>query len=686
MEASDCVFKGAKPCKAIRYDAEDIPNKDYDLVYVDPPYLTRTGDNETSDYRRSYHLLEGLCNYEFWDKLIDYQTPNLRMKPTTNDWAEPEKNSKAFDVLFEKFRRSIMVVSYKKFGTPSIDTLLRMFKRHGRKVRSRSRHYVYALNHQNGSAELNREVLLIARNKELAMTESFTSQITVDKTIVSLLSKFTYERSFPYAVRELISNAYDADATEARIEIDLGKDRVTIHDNGTGMTREEFDFYLRIAGQRRGKRETQKFGRKRIGQFGVGFLAILPFCESLQITSTTENSEESFTADIPAWKFFRHDGKAIDVGEIEVTGEITRSAKTKTQHFTQINLVKLSDIAKRYFRQRALSDQKDRISSQPAMQRLKWEIQEDLPLSFAESSPLYSVLPYAEPIGMDVYFQNSKLYRNSAEGEVIDSGNLTIAGAKLRYAIVTPWKAVKPFELRGLKIRLNNVGIGPRQVFGVELGRKYSRLHWLSGEVQILGGLDSALTLSRDAFVATPEYEAVSEKLGSILRKWADYVETVDVAARDMTKQIRGGKQVAVASKRDVLDRNIRTLVDRGFAVRKVEKESNSQPVHVDRAKKEITVYEQHPDLEDTISIGGRKRRIVYVNSPSRISYENACRLNDKGELEIETQYPLFRSKRYGDIFKRIYIINVLAREKSSTPKEMYKFVLAQIDKEFRSF
>jgi adenine-specific DNA-methyltransferase len=162
MEASGAVFKGKRPCKAIRFDARDIPSSDYDLVYIDPPYLTRSGDNETSDYRRSYHFLEGLCNYDAWDELIDYRTPNLRMKPRFNEWTNPDKNSAAFDALFEKFKRSILVVSYKKFGVPSIDTLLRMLKRHGRTVRSRSRHYIYALNHQNGSAELNREVLLVA--------------------------------------------------------------------------------------------------------------------------------------------------------------------------------------------------------------------------------------------------------------------------------------------------------------------------------------------------------------------------------------------------------------------------------------------------------------------------------------------------------------------------------------------
>jgi hypothetical protein len=521
------------------------------------------------------------------------------------------------------------------------------------------------------------------------MAELFTTQITVDKNIVSLLSKFTYERSFPYALREVVSNAYDADATTARIDIDLNASRVVIHDNGSGMTRSEFDFYLRIAGQARGKRETPKFGRKRIGQFGVGFLAILPFCESLQIKSTTENSEELLTADIPAWKFFKRDGKTADVGEIEVTGEVTRSAKFKTQHFTQITLVKLSDIAKRYFSHKPLADRKDRVASWPPLQRLKWEMQEDLPIAFPEVSKLQDLVGYAEPIGMDVYLQGRQLRRNETEGEVIDYAGLVVDGIKLRYAIVTPWKAVKPFEMRGLKMRLNNVGIGPRQVFGIEVGRKYSRLHWLSGEVQIVSGLDGAIALSRDAFLVTPEYEAMCDRLASVLRRWAGYVETVDVAARDMTKHLRGGKQVAVAAKKEVVERNIKALEDRGFAVRRVAKkgEAGSQPVEVDRSKREITVFEGHPALEDTISIAGKKHRLLYVRtSTTKKSYDTACRVNNEGDVEIDTQYPLFRSKRYGDLFKKIFVIAVLAKSESSSPQEMYKFILSQIDKEFRNF
>ncbi len=162
-ETSNLVFKGQKPCRAIRYEALDLPEDKYDLIYVDPPYLTKKGANESSNYLRCYHFLEGLGNYDNWGNIVDYDSPNRRIKQTCiNKWVNRGQNIKAFDTLFEKFAESVFVVSYKKFGTPSISTLIRMLKRHGKRVRSRSRHYKYALNRQNGDAKLNREVILIA--------------------------------------------------------------------------------------------------------------------------------------------------------------------------------------------------------------------------------------------------------------------------------------------------------------------------------------------------------------------------------------------------------------------------------------------------------------------------------------------------------------------------------------------
>jgi len=288
-----------------------------------------------------------------------------------------------------------------------------------------------------------------------------------------------------------------------------------------------------------------------------------------------------------------------------------------------------------------------------------------------------------------VHLQGERLYRNLSEGQVLEQGEETVGGITFRYAITSPWKGVRPFDLRGVKMRLNNVGIGRRETFGIDVSRQYSRLHWLSGELQILRGLEGAITLSRDAFLAVPEYEAMREKIAAILRKSAFYVESIDVADREMTKQLRGGKQVEVAAKRTIVEKNIKALTERGFTVRRVAKQSSSMdpPVKIDRTKKEVTVYEGHPGLEDGIVIGKKKYKIIYVRDASRaINYQDACRINSSGDIEINTEYPLFRSKRYGDIFKKVYIIAALARIECSSPDSMYSFLLSQMEQDFKDF
>lgn len=161
--ANKAVFKGLRKSRAICFDATEIPETNFDLVYIDPPYLSKHKYHDSTNYLRCYHFLEGLVQYDDWADLIDRKSINLRFKDTgSNPWIDFNKQAATFDCLLEKFSKSIIAVSYKKFGVPSIDTLIKMFKRHGRRVRSHSRHYIYALNHQNGEAKLNREVLLIS--------------------------------------------------------------------------------------------------------------------------------------------------------------------------------------------------------------------------------------------------------------------------------------------------------------------------------------------------------------------------------------------------------------------------------------------------------------------------------------------------------------------------------------------
>ena len=78
-------------------------------------------------------------------------------------------------------------------------------------------------------------------------SSSWPKRITVERKIVNLLSRSLYA-DFPRAIREAVSNSFDADATVVRIQIDLLHKEIIIEDNGVGMSVEKFDNYLRIAG------------------------------------------------------------------------------------------------------------------------------------------------------------------------------------------------------------------------------------------------------------------------------------------------------------------------------------------------------------------------------------------------------------------------------------------------------
>ena len=78
-------------------------------------------------------------------------------------------------------------------------------------------------------------------------TTGWPKRIRVQRRIVNLLSRSLYS-DFPRAIREMVSNCYDADATVVKIDIDLRNKEITVEDNGNGMSGEQFDKYLRIAG------------------------------------------------------------------------------------------------------------------------------------------------------------------------------------------------------------------------------------------------------------------------------------------------------------------------------------------------------------------------------------------------------------------------------------------------------
>ncbi len=153
-EANRAVFSNGQQNKSTNKDVFDIEGS-YDLVYIDTPYISKKGTGV--NYHEFYHFLEGLVDYSDWKESIDYRTKHKRLKEKYSVWVDKNQIASAFDRLFEKFRDSILVVSYRSDGIPSIQELESMLRKYKERVETRIyQDYKYVLS--NGHSE---EVLLL---------------------------------------------------------------------------------------------------------------------------------------------------------------------------------------------------------------------------------------------------------------------------------------------------------------------------------------------------------------------------------------------------------------------------------------------------------------------------------------------------------------------------------------------
>jgi adenine-specific DNA-methyltransferase len=117
----------------------------YDLVYLDPPYVSqsRTGD----DYLRRYHFLEGLSTYNEWDKMINLTSSNKSF--TTIDYISKWQSKKEFrSLLFDtikKHKKSIVVLSYISGAYPSEEDIEEFFRSTFRRTYTLKKEFCHAL-------------------------------------------------------------------------------------------------------------------------------------------------------------------------------------------------------------------------------------------------------------------------------------------------------------------------------------------------------------------------------------------------------------------------------------------------------------------------------------------------------------------------------------------------------------
>ena len=105
--------------------------------------------------------------------------------------------------------------------------------------------------------------------------------VTIDKSHITTIGERLYAESIEF-VRELVNNAYDADAE--LVEIIVTDDAIEIKDNGSGMDIEGLKQYFNIGSQQKiSSPKSQRFKRDRIGMFGIGKFASLAACKRFEV-------------------------------------------------------------------------------------------------------------------------------------------------------------------------------------------------------------------------------------------------------------------------------------------------------------------------------------------------------------------------------------------------------------------
>ena len=181
------------------------------------------------------------------------------------------------------------------------------------------------------------------------------------------------------ALRELISNAYDADAKEVQITTDAPRfSEISVRDNGIGISPDTLEFLIENIGGS-AKRTTSGAsleitaedpdfspgGRKLIGKLGIGLFAVAQFTRHFLIISKCKGDEFRTIADVTLGEMEGAEDSTsneITSGDVLVWREPASNANA---HGTEVKLLDL------------LPRTRAELSSVDRWARIDFEIEED---------------------------------------------------------------------------------------------------------------------------------------------------------------------------------------------------------------------------------------------------------------------------------------------------------------------
>ncbi|MBI4837586.1 MAG: ATP-binding protein, partial [Nitrospirae bacterium] len=289
--------------------------------------------------------------------------------------------------------------------------------------------------------------------------------VTIDKSHIITIGERLYTESIEF-IREIANNAYDADAS--LVEITVTDDTIEIKDNGTGMDRDGLRQYFNIGSQQKlYTPKSQKYGRDRIGQFGIGKFASLSACKRFEVITKNSDFVGRVVFDKEEWE------KSNDVWQLPL--EILQPDFRKEDGTTVV----LIGLSRRF---------------EP----------KDIESKIIEGTPLKA--PHFR-----VRLNGHTISPRSLTGHRIPFLEGTDFGPVAGEIIILPETASSTEEL-GIEVKVKHVTIR-REFFGMETwGRTMARIR---GEVN---ADFLPITSDRTGFIKdTPQYETLQKVMGKII-------------------------------------------------------------------------------------------------------------------------------------------------------------------------